>query len=70
MKTNKILVPLEPEDIALLREALDSHIYWQLSDSKYRRDGYVREPETDDEETGKAIEAAHGLDDILRKYEP
>jgi hypothetical protein len=31
-----------------IAEAIDSHIYWQLSDSHYRANGAVLEPGSDD----------------------
>lgn len=31
------------DDVALLREALDSHVYWQLSEPEHRNSGYVLE---------------------------
>ena len=37
-------VYLTPADRMLLRSALDSHTYWQLSDDHYRGDGFVHEP--------------------------
>jgi len=66
--TRKSWVPLEPEDIALLQAALDSHIYWQLSDTQYRNDGYVNDPGSDDEEAVQEIQAARALNEILAKY--
>lgn len=39
-----------PEELAMLREAIDSHIYWQLSDEHYRDDGAVEAPGSDDPE--------------------
>lgn len=32
---------LTPEDIDLLLEAINSHLYWQLADSNNRNDGEV-----------------------------
>ena len=33
-------VQLTPDEITLIVEALDSHEYWQLSESHERNDGY------------------------------
>jgi hypothetical protein len=43
-----VIIDLNEQEIAMLREALDSHLYWQLADSDYRRDGYVFAPVADD----------------------
>ena len=53
--------------LALVCEALDSHVYWQLSDEHYRRDGYVNEPGSDDEDNAEEIAEAVAL---LRRLEP
>lgn len=37
------------DELALIAEALDSHLYWQLSSPERRRDGYVMEPLTEAE---------------------
>lgn len=63
-------VKLTAEEIALLVEALDSHIYWQLSEEEYRDSGYVREPGSDDPEKIAAIEAAKELSDQLQQLQP
>ena len=39
------------EELAVVCAALDSHIYWELSDTGYRNSGYVDSPGSDDEET-------------------
>ena len=36
-------VQLTRREPSLVCEALDSHVYWQLSDERYRRDGYESE---------------------------
>lgn len=58
-----IMVPLTRKEVEILDEALDSHIYWQLSDSHYRNNGYVNDPGSDDEENVKKIEEAKALVD-------
>lgn len=45
----------------MIREALDSHIYWQMSDPQYRRDGFVMEPYSDNAESREEIAQAHVL---------
>jgi hypothetical protein len=42
-------------------EAIDSHIYWQLSDERYRANGAVLEPGSDDPEVVAAIMAFEAL---------
>jgi len=39
-----------------LIEAIDSHIYWQLSDAGFRNDGAVIDPGSHDPETVAEIE--------------
>jgi hypothetical protein len=55
------VVALTPDESHLVSEALDSHIYWQLSDYHYRRDGYVDEPGSDDPEKVAEIKQAEAL---------
>lgn len=40
-----ITIELLEADVALLIEALDSHEYWQLSESHERNDGYSTIPD-------------------------
>jgi len=56
-----ITLDIEPYEAALLKEALDSHIYWQLSDQKYRNNGFVYDPGSDDEDSAAEIVAAEQL---------
>lgn len=44
------------EEWGVIAEALDSHLYWQVSDESRRRDGYVMEPLTDEERQLGALE--------------
>jgi hypothetical protein len=53
---------LTEDEIALLRAALDSHAYWQLSDEHYRNDGCVNEPGSDDPDAAQDIAAVNALD--------
>jgi hypothetical protein len=57
------LVPvrLTVEQIRLLASALDSHIYWQLSDQLYRNSGYVLPPGSDDPVMRREIRASSRL---------
>jgi len=54
MKTFKL--ELTEDDLNLVLSALDSHKYWQLSDEKYRNDGYVMDPGSDDAENAEEIQ--------------
>ena len=58
MKASRIL---SGANLDLLIEALDSHIYWQLSDERYRNSGYVYDPGSDDNESAAEIKAANKL---------
>lgn len=58
-------IELSQSEIELLREALDSHKYWQLSDKSYRSDGYVMDPGSDDPDSVEAIAACDMLADKL-----
>jgi hypothetical protein len=58
-------VELTPEELGLLREALDSHDYWQLAEPHYRRDGGVDEPGSDDPSVVEEREAVKQLEKKL-----
>lgn len=49
----------------LIVDALDSHAYWQLSDERYRRDGFVEDPGTDDPESAEELRETNALYDAL-----
>jgi len=51
-------VRLTVDQIRLLASALDSHIYWQLSDQQYRNDGYVLPPASNDPAMRKEIRSS------------
>ena len=57
---------LSQRDLDLLVEALDSHVYWQLSDQHYRSNADVIEPGSDDPGQAAEIEACVQLSDRLR----
>lgn len=46
-------------------EAIDSHIYWQLSDEWYRANGAVLPPGSDDPQIAAKIAACEALQDEL-----
>lgn len=54
-------IDLTDDEFGLLIEALDSHVYWQLSGLSYRNSGYVLDPGSDDEEQAAEIQASYAL---------
>ncbi len=50
MQTHESTVRLSADEITLLIEALDSHEYWQLSESNERNDGYSTIEDGENEE--------------------
>jgi len=65
----KFIVELTEAEIVLLTDALDSHRYWQLSDDHYRRDGFVMEPGSDDDEKAEEIKDCDALEAKLEKVQ-
>ena len=59
-------MPLTPDDLTRLLEAIDSHIYWQLSDRQSRNAGAVTDPGSDDTDTVLEIKAYRSLADTLQ----
>jgi hypothetical protein len=57
VQTHESNVRLSPDEITLLVEALDSHEYWQLSESNQRNDGYS----TIDDGENEEIDAVRAL---------
>ena len=57
MQTHESTVRLSPDEITLLIEALDSHEYWQLSESNERNDGYstIEDGENEEIDTVRAL---------------
>jgi hypothetical protein len=53
-----VTLRLTREQVRLLVEALDSHVYWQLSDPCYRDSGAVRGRGSDDPEARREIARA------------
>jgi hypothetical protein len=75
MKTT-ITLELTNDELALLHTALDSHEYWQLSDTEHRSDGFVTldedelvDPITEEElvENGEEMLASRRLRERLWK---
>jgi hypothetical protein len=56
-----ITLQFTPAELGLVCEALDSHIYWELSDTGYRNSGYVDGPGSEDDETAAMISEAEAL---------
>lgn len=63
----KKLIPLLlPEaSVELLKNAIDSHRYWQLSDEKYRNSGFVMDPGSDDQENRRQLRRCDDLEAVL-----
>lgn len=59
-------VELSTEDLERIVAALDSHIYWELSDQQYRSSGYVLEPGADNLAQAEEIDACTELADRLQ----
>ena len=57
---------LSEKDLELLVEALDSHVYWQLSDHHYRNNADIVEPGSDDPEQASEIQDCVELSERLR----
>ena len=64
-KKKKITLMLDPAEVHLIEEALDSHIYWQLSSDTYRNDGSVTDPGSDDPEEAKEIAETRALQERI-----
>lgn len=58
---------LSGDDVRQLIEALDSHIYWQLSDKDYRSNGDVLDPGSDTPEDAEQIATCRLLQDRLER---
>lgn len=59
---NERVVTLTLAEIHLLKEALDSHRYWQLSEECYRNDGYVSDPGSGDAANAEEIRDVNALE--------
>jgi len=56
---------LTEAQIGQLVDAIDSHIYWQLSEHVYRANGVVLQPGSDDPDVAKEIVRFEALQDAL-----
>lgn len=60
---------LNTDALSTFRDALESHVYWQLSDLQYRNNGYVHAPASDDpvkvSEIVACCEIAREIDNVL-----
>lgn len=55
-------IDLTDAELHVLTEAIDSLVYWQLSEPHYRDSGYVRDPGTDEPEIAEQIAFARALE--------
>jgi hypothetical protein len=62
-----VTIKLKKESLELLISALDSHVYWQLSDPLYRDDGNVRDPGSDDKDNAAEIRRSRRLESDLSR---
>lgn len=60
---------VDESELELLREALDSHAYWQLSAEEFRSDGFVIDPGTMDEDDAAELADVKALDDKLAELQ-
>lgn len=60
---------LTADERDLIVSALDSHIYWHLSDPHYRNNGAVEDPGSDDPENADEIAACRELSDKLAELD-
>ena len=63
-------VPLDGQQLDMLIEAIDSHVYWQLSDDTYRNDGDVIEPGSDEPAQAEDIVRFRALSEKLQALRP
>jgi hypothetical protein len=67
-----IAVELSDADVVLLIEALDSHEYWQLSESHERNDGYstIEDGESAEVDAVRALTSKLGSRRPARREQP
>ena len=58
-------ITLTQSERDMLIEAIDSHLYWQLSDEHYRNSGMVEDPGSDDRATRRTMARYMALADKL-----
>ena len=63
--TLTVTISLTVDELELLCAALDSHMYWQLSDESNRDSGHADSPDADDESAAEFAEA----EALLRRLE-
>lgn len=61
-----IVILLSPAELDLIIDGLDADMYWSLSDMRYRDDGHVLEPGSDDPEKLGMIVAVR---DLIARFE-
>lgn len=61
---------LTSDELALVVDALDSHVYWQLSDPDHRRSGSVSGEGSADPDAAREIRDATALHDRLASLLP
>jgi hypothetical protein len=61
----KITIALTKRELGVVIEALDSHVYWQLSDQYYRNNCEVTPPGSKNPEMVREIRFATKLHDML-----
>jgi hypothetical protein len=64
--SRRIAVELTEAQLHLIAEALDSHVYWQLSSPQYRHDATVIAPGSDD---GESVEEIRSVLDLVDRLE-
>jgi hypothetical protein len=62
-----VALTITEEQLHLIAEALDSHVYWQLSSPQYRHDATVIAPGSDDAENVEEIRSVLDLLDHLER---
>jgi hypothetical protein len=67
---NELEVTLTQADLHLLIEALDSHEYWQLSESHERNNGYSTVEDGENEEIDAVRELIAKLERAMRVSAP
>lgn len=69
-KSTTISIALTRDELALVCEALDSHVYWQLSDPHYRSSGEVLPPGADEDDAAAELATAAALMERLHAQLP
>jgi hypothetical protein len=64
--SRRVKIELSRDDVLLLCEALDSHVYWQLSEPECRQSGFTQSPGTLVHEDAIEIRRSERLEARLR----